>query len=427
MAYTTKNNIRATKQIRQDANVNYSLDKELVIDMANKEFNDSLKDVVEFNGRIIELQLIEEDTRYHNPNANFYKVRVRPDWYAIRPAPWDFADCTFDEENNVIEYGDTSLEAALTHPIAVSETPSEMAAGTGRALYQGAIVKCRKQKNDRNYSFSLNSIARNDAVFDKLGVTSPQRSFNNKSSLLLDDIKKQKAKINSTTGDVDITGLSWTGVNNKGKRITSKPNAMIYIGDQFPQFQNKTLYNGVIPEEMLEPLTFRPKIYLANGKITDAPPVTVKVLKDIAGSLRRMDSAFKRDTGAELPVQSIHRPWINQVACRNKYGKGAAIPGYSNHGLAIAIDFKMGSANKPYNKRYSKNLKPGFEGSVFDWLWKNAPTYGWIHPWWAAPRNKGGTNTEPWHWEWKNKHKLFKDAPGATKKLFTGPQKSWSR
>ena len=36
MAYTTKNNIRATKQIRQDANVNYSLDKELVIDMANK-------------------------------------------------------------------------------------------------------------------------------------------------------------------------------------------------------------------------------------------------------------------------------------------------------------------------------------------------------------------------------------------------------
>ena len=163
MAYTTKNNIRATKQIRQDANVNYSLDKELVIDMANKEFNDSLKDVVEFNATIIEieyaarytnesgeLQLIEEDTRYHNPNANFYKVRGRPDWYAIRPAPWDFADCTFDEENNVIEYGDTSLEAALTHPIAVSETPSEMAAGTGRALYQGAIVKCRKQKNDRN-------------------------------------------------------------------------------------------------------------------------------------------------------------------------------------------------------------------------------------------------------------------------------------
>ena len=61
----------------------------------------------------------------------------------------------------------------------------------------------------------------------------------------------------------------------------------------------------------------------------------------------------------------------------------AAVPGTSNHGWGVAVDFACGAEQ--------------FGSAGYRWLKANGPKYGWTHPSWAEP---GGSRPEPWHWEY---------------------------
>ena len=87
----------------------------------------------------------------------------------------------------------------------------------------------------------------------------------------------------------------------------------------------------------------------------------------------------------------------------------AAYPGKSNHGWGVAIDVET----------KDKNGKSGFYGLVYKWMAQNAPKYNFIHPRWAqkpdgwpevdrGPKGGKGSKPEPWHWEWKNRFKIYK-------------------
>ena len=60
----------------------------------------------------------------------------------------------------------------------------------------------------------------------------------------------------------------------------------------------------------------------------------------------------------------------------------AARPGTSNHGWGTALDLCGGIQD--------------FGTAEHEWMFLNAPLYGWFHPAWAQ---RGGSRPEPWHFE----------------------------
>lgn len=65
-------------------------------------------------------------------------------------------------------------------------------------------------------------------------------------------------------------------------------------------------------------------------------------------------------------------------------GASAAVPGTSNHGWAIAVDFADVGATG---------------GARWDWLMDAAPRFGFVNPLWARDGNPRNGSQEPWHWE----------------------------
>lgn len=125
--------------------------------------------------------------------------------------------------------------------------------------------------------------------------------------------------------------------------------------------------NGFIPEETLTEIPWAPGQYLRSDAVT---------------SLVAMNTAFASEFGYNLGINDAYRDYAGQVEAKRIYGGGAADPGESNHGWALAVDFGTGIAS--------------FGTPQYRWMKDNAPAYGWRHPEWAEP---GARLPEPWHWE----------------------------
>ncbi|MCL1900302.1 MAG: M15 family metallopeptidase, partial [Promicromonosporaceae bacterium] len=104
---------------------------------------------------------------------------------------------------------------------------------------------------------------------------------------------------------------------------------------------------------------------------------------DAAAQLERLNIAFEAEFGRNLNVVSTYRTFDEQVATRARTAQGAT-PGTSNHGWGTAVDIFGGVET--------------FTGIQHLWMQEHAPSFGWIHPFWAQP---GGRNPQPWHWEFE--------------------------
>lgn len=125
--------------------------------------------------------------------------------------------------------------------------------------------------------------------------------------------------------------------------------------------------NGFIPEEELTEIPWAPGRYLRS---------------DAVASLVALNEDFKSTFGYNIGISDAYRDFAGQVEAKQKYGDGAAEPGESDHGWALAVDFGTGIAS--------------FGTPQYRWMKDNAPGYGWRHPAWAEP---DGRLPEPWHWE----------------------------
>lgn len=111
----------------------------------------------------------------------------------------------------------------------------------------------------------------------------------------------------------------------------------------------------------------------------------VALRPEAARALDRLNDAFKQRFGRDIRALEGMRSIAMQQHYWDLYraGKGnlAAVPGTSNHGWGVAIDF-----GSPLDNRYSDEHV---------WMRATAAAYGW---WWA-----GGTfgQIEPWHWEYQ--------------------------
>lgn len=120
----------------------------------------------------------------------------------------------------------------------------------------------------------------------------------------------------------------------------------------------------------------------ANGFL---PASALCPLAGAPGHRLRRDAAaaYNRMAAAGAPcITDSYRDYAGQVSVFARKPGLAAVPGTSNHGLGVAIDFGCGAAT--------------FGSPAYNWLKANGPQYGWTHPAWAEP---GGGRPEPWHWE----------------------------
>jgi peptidoglycan hydrolase-like protein with peptidoglycan-binding domain len=129
-----------------------------------------------------------------------------------------------------------------------------------------------------------------------------------------------------------------------------------------------------------------------NGRLPDsdlAPTLLGgRLRKDAADSADRLFTKYALDTGGVLQAVSpadTYRSYEQQVQARKNVGNLAAVPGTSNHGWGVAVDFANGMNS--------------WSSAAQDWFRRNGGDFGWETPDWASnPRNRYYKN-EPWHKE----------------------------
>ena len=156
--------------------------------------------------------------------------------------------------------------------------------------------------------------------------------------------------------------------------------------------------NGMFPDELLVRVD------------TAYSEQAFKMLVDAVPSYNRLAQAYLAKFGKKLPINGGFRCYSGgkycQVETKQKKGKLAATPGTSLHGWGIAFDWGAG----------------GFNTERYKWMFKNAPSYGWVNPLWARD---GKGIEEAWHFEFvgdpsgnpnpiKNKRKPSKKPPAVS-------------
>lgn len=132
--------------------------------------------------------------------------------------------------------------------------------------------------------------------------------------------------------------------------------------------QRSSVANGALPLDTLELVSY--------PSVRENPPVYLR--SDAAAALRALLEAYHAETGEYLPVDEGYRDLAGQQRVFDEYGwPRAAIPGTSNHGVGVAVDF----VNPPVVR-----------GSApYSWLVANASRFGF------EPLTDPD---EPWHWDY---------------------------
>jgi hypothetical protein len=103
-----------------------------------------------------------------------------------------------------------------------------------------------------------------------------------------------------------------------------------------------------------------------------------------------------------IVINGIGRSIEMQTSLYKRYLNGgnlAAKPGKSNHGWNTAIDISWFDSRGKYIKSSQRNgwNEKGFLSEQYEWLFKNAPKYGFLNP---KGLRDGIRNEEFWHWEY---------------------------
>lgn len=128
--------------------------------------------------------------------------------------------------------------------------------------------------------------------------------------------------------------------------------------------------NGQAPVEALVGLSWDPGEHLR---------------ADAAAALEALNAEYRAAFGVDLTINDAYRSYDRQVYFRQLYGRGAARPGTSRHGLGRAVDLGGGVQ--------------AFGTAQHEWMRANAERFGWYKPAWSEP---GGSLPEAWHWEYQN-------------------------
>lgn len=127
--------------------------------------------------------------------------------------------------------------------------------------------------------------------------------------------------------------------------------------------------NGNLDPESLCPL------WMAQGH---------RLRSDAAKGFNAMSQHHAAVAGGPLCVTDSYRSYREQTSVYRRKPGLAAVPGSSNHGWGLAVDFCGGVQDSG--------------SAAYDWMKANAGRFGWYHPEWAEP---SGSKPEAWHWEYR--------------------------
>jgi hypothetical protein len=165
--------------------------------------------------------------------------------------------------------------------------------------------------------------------------------------------------------------------NRKAARVAAaraaRARALAMLGGGSGAFCTKRstagMANGNLDPAALCPLWRAPGHRLAHGA---------------AGAFNKMSQYYaSTHGGAALCVTDSYRSYAEQVDVYHRKPGLAAVPGTSNHGWGMAVDFCGGVQT--------------FGTPAHTWMKANARRFGWFHPSWAEP---SGSKPEAWHWEY---------------------------
>lgn len=191
----------------------------------------------------------------------------------------------------------------------------------------------------------------------------------------------------NTTSEYDLAGDSYLDNEKFERSATTDP---LVVSELRNSFQN-----GRIPESAL----FESSFMVNGGYIgSNKSAIKYKLEENAARSLDRMMDAFKNSSfygKQKVYITDGYRDYQEQVYLKEKYGDGAAAPGTSNHGWAVAVDFWWGMKTK---FRKNKDLRiASFTHPNYKWFHENAHKFGWYNP--VKLRDGRGVD-EWWHWEY---------------------------
>lgn len=107
-----------------------------------------------------------------------------------------------------------------------------------------------------------------------------------------------------------------------------------------------------------------------------------RLRSDAAATFNTMSKYHASTVGSPLCVTDSYRSYSEQAALYRRKPGLAAVPGTSNHGWGLAVDFCGGVESSG--------------SAAYRWMEDNAGKFGWFHPDWARP---SGSRPEAWHWE----------------------------
>jgi len=158
----------------------------------------------------------------------------------------------------------------------------------------------------------------------------------------------------------------------------------------FGVYHGQEIYNGRIPDFLLEPLP-------PGTPWSTSRKVAPRFLPEVIPSLVQLLNDYKAHFGEPLSFSYTYRDFEGQIEMKKKYGGGAATPGQSNHGWGVAFDVNGTRTLKDGTvlPRTAKDKR--FDSEVYEWLDNGGKgRYGWINP---PKLRRGKKGAEAWHWE----------------------------
>lgn len=97
----------------------------------------------------------------------------------------------------------------------------------------------------------------------------------------------------------------------------------------------------------------------------------------------RLNEDFKAEFGKDLPILDGYRPLEEQLMVHYNDPNWTAVPGTSNHGWGLAVDFDW-------------DVFSSWDAPEVVWMIENGPQFGWRLPSALGPQSD---RPEPWHYE----------------------------
>lgn len=126
--------------------------------------------------------------------------------------------------------------------------------------------------------------------------------------------------------------------------------------------------NGLLPDDLLCPIPWDTRYQLHCSTMDN---------------FIRLGAAYQQEFGTNLPILSGYRPLADQYAVNADSPNMTAIPGTSNHGWGLAVDFDW-------------DVFDSWDAPEVKWMIENGPRFGWRHP---SALNWNTDRPEPWHFE----------------------------